>query len=223
MYYNIFIYKFYSDSNNIYLFYILYMYTDTSLVGYGALWIISLLTFFCFLIGTNKMLKIIVSISLFIVILLWRSWFLNYLISFLMQSSDIVFLTFSHIELAVFIKSADTTTSILIFIWLLIYVVHHTNSWLDLSSPVFSSKIVQQLILVPCAIISIILWLSVALIGVDLFSVSFLQSIAISFSSTSLVYRYIFFLPMWLLLQWLFTLFVLFRRENTSSTSYDDL
>jgi hypothetical protein len=196
---------------------------DIGLVEYVALWVVSLLTFFCFLIGVDKMLKIIVSISLFIVILLGRSWFLNYLNYFLMQSSDIVFFTFSHIELAVFIKSADTTTSILLFIGLLVYAVHYTSSTMDLSSALFSSKIVQQIVLVPCAIFSIILGLSVAIIGIDIFSVSTLQNIATLFSTDSLLYRYVFFLPMLLFLQWLFTLFVLFKGEDDVSSLSDDL
>ena len=194
---------------------------DTVLFEYGFLWIIILLTFFSFLIGIHKMLQVIVSTSFIILVLLWRSGFLSFLGYYISQQSDITFFSFANTDIVNFIQSADTTTSLLVFVWLSIYAIHYANNSLHISSSLFSSKF-TQVFLAPLAILSMILCLSIAVIGIDIFSLSFLQKIAISFTTDSFVYKYIFFLPLGIICQWLFTLLLLFQKD-TSSSSYDEL
>jgi hypothetical protein len=194
---------------------------DTVLFEYGFLWIIILLTFFSFLIGIHKMLQVIVSTSFIILVLLWRSGFLSFVWYYVSQQSEITFFSFINTDIVNFIQSADTTTSLLIFVWLIIYAIHYANNTLHISWSLFSSKL-TQVFLAPLAILSMILCLSVAVIGIDIFSLSFLQKIATSFSVDSVIYKYIFFLPLGIIFQWLFTLILLFQKEKNIS-SYDEL
>jgi hypothetical protein len=194
---------------------------DTVLFEYGFLWIIILLTFFSFLIGIHKMLQVIVSTSFIILVLLGRSGFLSFVGYYIWQQPDITFFSFSNIDIVSFIQSADTTTSLLIFVWLIIYAIHYANNTLHISSSLFSSKL-TQIFLAPLAILSMILCLSVAVIGIDIFSLGFLQKIGSSFTVDSVIYKYIFFLPLGIICQWLFTLILLFQKENSIS-SYDEL
>lgn len=198
---------------------------DTIIFEYVFLWVLILLAFFSFLIGVHKMLQVIVSTSFVILILLWWSGFLNYLTNMISQSPNITLFSFSNMDLVSFIQSADTTTSIFIFIGLMVYVVHYTKHNLNIVSPFFQSKL-AQVALAPLAILSMVLCLSVAVFGTDIFSLSFLQQAAIAFSTHSFVYYFVFFLPLWLLLQGFITLIILFEREKTishSPISYDDL
>lgn len=167
------------------------------------------------------MLQVIVSTSFIILILLWWSWFLSYLGYYIAQTPSITLFYFSNIDLVAFLQSADTTTNLLIFVWLIIYAIHYANNTLQISSSLFQSKL-TQVFLAPLAILSMVLCLSVAVIGIDIFALSFLQKIALSFSTDSLIYKYVFFLPLWLIFQWLFTLIILFQKESISSW-YDDL
>ncbi len=194
---------------------------DTVLFEYGFLWIIILLTFFSFLIWIHKMLQVIVSTSFIILVLLWRSGFLSFVWYYVAQQSDITFFSFNNTDIVSFIQSADTTTSLLIFVWLIIYAIHYANNTLHISSLLFSSKI-TQIFLAPLAILSMILCLSVAVVGIDIFSLQFLQKMATSFPTDSIVYRYIFFLPLGIIFQWLFTLILLFQKEK-NIWSYDEL
>ncbi len=194
---------------------------DTVLFEYAFVWIIILLTFFSFLIGIHKMLQVIVSTSFIILVLLWRSGFLSSLGYYIAQHSDITFFSFTNIDLVNFIQSSDTTTGLLIFVWLIIYAIHYANNTLHISSSLFSSKI-TQIFLAPLAILSMILCLSVAVIGIDIFSLPFLQKIATSFTVDSAIYNYIFFLPLGILAQGLFTLILLFQKQEHVS-SYDEL
>ncbi len=188
---------------------------------YGFLWIIVLLTFFSFLIGIHKMLQVIVSTSFIMLIVLWWSWLLSYMAYYIAQTPSIMIFSFSNIDLVNFIQSADTTTSLLIFVGLIIYAIHYANNTLQISSSLFDSKL-TQIFLSPLAILSMILCLSVSVIGIDIFSVSFLQKIISSFGTDSLIYKYVFFLPLWIIFQWLFTLILLFQKEK-NMPSYDEL
>lgn len=188
---------------------------------YGFLWIIVLLTFFSFLIGIHKMLQVIVSTSFIMLIVLWWSWLLSYIAYYIAQTPSIMLFSFSNIDLVNFIQSADTTTNLLIFVWLIIYAIHYANNTLQISSSLFDSKL-TQIFLSPLAILSMILCLSVSVIGIDIFSISFLQKIISSFGTDSLIYKYVFFLPLWIIFQWLFTLILLFQKEK-NIPSYDEL
>lgn len=188
---------------------------------YGFLWIIVLLTFFSFLIGIHKMLQVIVSTSFIMLIVLWWSWLLSYIAYYIAQTPSIMIFSFSNIDIVNFIQSADTTTSLFIFVWLIIYAIHYANNTLQISSSLFDSKL-TQIFLSPLAILSMILCLSVSVIGVDIFSISFLQKIISSFWTDSLIYKYVFFLPLGIIFQWLFTLILLFQKEK-NIPSYDEL
>ena len=194
---------------------------DTVLFEYGFLWIIILLTFFSFLIGIHKMLQVIVSTSFIVLVLLGWSGFLSFLVYYIAQTPTVTLFYFTNTDLVSFIQSADTTTSLWIFVWLIIYAIHYSNNTLHISSSLFSSKL-TQVFLAPLAILSMILCLSVAVIGIDIFSLSFLQKIATSFTVDSVIYKYIFFLPLGIIFQWLFTLILLFQKEDHAS-SYDEL
>lgn len=194
---------------------------DTAILEYGFLWIIVLLTFFSFLIGIHKMIQVIVSTSFIMLIVLWWSWLLSYVAYYISQTPSIMLFSFSNIDIVNFIQSADTTTSLFIFVWLIVYAIHYATNTLQLSSSLFDSKL-TQIFLAPLAILSMVLCLSVAVIGIDIFSIAFLQKIMSSFGTNSLIYKYIFFLPLWIIFQWLFTLILLFQKEK-NLPSYDEL
>lgn len=194
---------------------------DTVIFEYGLLWVIVLLTFFSFLIGTHKMLQVIVSTSFIMLILLGWSWFLSYIGYYIAQTPTITLFYFSNIDLVNFIQSADTTTSLIIFVWLIVYAIHYANNTLQISSSLFSSKL-TQVFLAPLAILSMILCLSIAIMWIDLFSIAFLQKIGSSFGVDSIIYKYIFFLPIGIIFQWLFTLILLFQKEK-NLVAYDEL
>lgn len=171
------------------------------------------------------MLQVIVSTSFVILILLGWSGLLTYLSYMISQSPNMSLFSFSNLDIVSFIQSADTTTSICIFVGLMVYVVHYTKHNLNIVSPFFQSKL-AQVALAPLAILSMVLCLSVAVIGTNIFSLAFLQETAASFSPWSFVYYFVFCLPIWLLLQGFTTLIILFERERTlshSPISYDDL
>lgn len=196
---------------------------DTVLLEYGFLGIILLLAFFSFLIGTQKMLQLIVSTSFIMLILLWRSGSLAYLAYYIGQTPAISVFSFSNLDLVQFVHNADTTTSLLIFSWLIIYAIHYSNHSFPLSSSLFSSKIAQILIS-PLAIMSMILCLSVAILGVNVFSLVFLQQTISSLWADNIVSKYLLFLPLCLLLQGLLTLLLLFPvpSKTTDMLEYDD-
>lgn len=184
--------------------------------------VVILLAFFVFLIGINKMFQVIVSTSFIILVVLWWSGLFVYLKYYLSVHSEIMLFSFSNISLIEFLNSADTTTNILLFVGLLIYAIHYSDTHLQPSGNMFSSKLLQ-VALVPIAIMSMIVGLSISVVGIDLFSLWFLQQLATNFSNNTIIFNYIFFLPVALLLQGLITLLLLFPKSTETDWWYDEL
>ena len=120
--------------------------------------------------------------------------------------------------------SAKIATSILIFGGLLAYVLQYSAPLLVSASGFFSSKF-TQLLLSPFAIFSMMVTLSVAIVGVEAFSLDFLLATRSQFGSMSLVSLLVQYLPLALLGQALLTLLLIFRKQKKSDREmdYDDL
>ena len=195
---------------------------DTIAFEYGFLGVIILMVFFAFLIGTHKMLQVIVATTCITLVTLWWSGSLSFLSYSIAQQSTANVFGFGPSDIVAFITSAELTTSLFIFVGLLIYTIQYATSAVVMSSGILQSKLVQ-LLLSPLAIFSMIISLTVAVLGIDVFSLSFLDSVLANFGRQSIIYKYIQYLPVGLLLQGLITLFLVFQKEKKLEISYDDL
>ena len=146
---------------------------DTIAFEYGFLWIIVLMIFFAFLIGIHKMLQVIVATTCTTLITLWWSWSLSFLSYSIAQQGTLQIFGFWSNDIVSFISSAELTTSLLIFVGLLIYTIQYSTSSIVMSSGLLQSKLLQ-FVRSPLAIVSMIISLTVAVLGIDVFSLSFL-------------------------------------------------
>lgn len=178
--------------------------------------------FFAFLIGIHKMLQVIVATTCTTLITLWWSGSLSFLSYSIAQQGTLAIFGFWPSDIIAFISSAETTTSIVIFVWLLVYAIQYATSSVTMTSRILQSKLIQFL-LSPLAIFSMIIALTVAVLGINIFSLSFLSSVLTNFGEQSIIYKYIQYLPLGILLQWLITLFLVFQKEKKVEVSYDDL
>ena len=195
---------------------------DTIAFEYGFLWIIVLMIFFAFLIGIHKMLQVIVATTCTTLITLWWSWSLSFMSYSIAQQGTLQIFGFWSNDIVSFISSAELTTSLLIFVGLLIYTIQYSTSSIVMSSGLLQSKLLQ-FVLSPLAIFSMIISLTVAVLGIDVFSLSFLTSVLENFWSQSIIYKYIQYLPLGILLQGLITLLLVFQKEKKIEISYDDI
>lgn len=195
---------------------------DTIAFEYGFLGIIILMIFFAFLIGTHKMLQVIVSTTCISLITLWWSWTLSYLSYTIAQQNTLEIFGFWSADIASFVQSAEITTSVLIFVGLLIYAIQYASSSVMMTWMILQSKLVQFL-LSPLAIFSMIISLSVAVLWIKVFSLTFLQSVLTNFGAQSVISLYVQYLPLGILIQGLITLLLVFQKEKKVEITYDDI
>ncbi len=195
---------------------------ENLLVEYTLIAALIVLMFFAFLIGTNRMLQVIVSAGFIIVIVLWFSWWLQHLIDILRVTDSIVLFDFTHTELAYFIESASLTLRMLLTGGLLFYVLQYMRYVGGRHSSLDSRLI--QILLVPLAIISMVLSLIVAVLGTSIFAPWFIANTMALYGSTSIVSYTLWWLPWLMVAQGLITLFLVFDKKVTlSDVWYDDI
>ena len=195
---------------------------DTLAFEYAFLWVLILMVFFAFLIGTHKMLQVIISTTFITLVTLWWSGFLSFFSYSIIQQWTLSLFGFWPSEIVIFIQSAELTTNLLIFVWLLIYTIQYTTLWGDMISNALHSKL-TQIILPPIAILNTIVSLSIAILWINVFSLSFLAGVLEKFWTQSFVYYFVQYLPLLLVLQWIVTLLLMFRKEKKLEISYDDI
>lgn len=182
-----------------------------------------MMIFLAFLIGTHKMLQVIVATVFISLISLSRSGMLTILSHIIIAQGTIKIFWFWPESIALFLNSAKVTTWILIFISLLFYILQYTSISVNLNARLIDSKLFQ-LILAPIAILTMLLSFSVAVLWIDLFSLTFLDLVQERFWKGGFLYIYIQYLPIGLLLHALLWVFLLFPKTYTRKTTinYDE-
>lgn len=168
------------------------------------------------------MLQVIISTTFITLVALGWSGFLSFLSYSIIQQGTLTIFGFWPTEIVGLLQSAELTTNLLIFVWLLIYTIQYTTLSGDLTHNALQSRLIQ-LILPPIAIFNTIVSLSVAILWINVFSLSFLAGVLEKFWTQSFVYYYVQYLPLLLLVQGLITLLLMFRKEKRIEISYDDI
>ena len=196
---------------------------DTLAFEYAFLWVIILMVFFAFLIGTHKMLQVIIATTFITLVTLWWSGFISFLSYWIIKQNTLMVFGFWPSEIVAFLQSAELTTNLMLFMGLLIYTIQYTTLWVGTSNNIIHSRLIQ-FVLPPVAIFNTIISLSVSILGINIFSLTFLASVITKFGTLSFVSYYVQYLPLFLLIQWLLTLILVFRKERRIEiTTYDDI
>lgn len=175
---------------------------------YALIGITVLLAFFCFLIGMDKMIKLIIGTTLLIVIVIgWSALLETFAFQLIKLWETWSFLGIAQKTLLSIVQNIDTTTSVLFFVGLMIIMINYTHLDIIFDSFFLSSQ-AQQILLVPAAIVSIIIGLAVAVVGVDVVDPEKLQTLASLLTSNIKAQMMIMYLPLWILLQGCVSLFL---------------
>ena len=173
---------------------------------YGLLGVLVLLGFFCFLIGLDKMVKLVLGTTILIVVVLGRSALLQTWTYFLTQMGTTrTFIGLSQPTLLMILQSIDLVSSVIIFIGAMIVIITYGRIDISLDSVSLSPHI-QQLVLVPLAIVSVIIGLSVAIRGVDILNPIRMAAVASTLTTNRNIQLLIRYLPLGIIVQWLISL-----------------
>lgn len=125
-----------------------------------------------------------------------------------LNQSQISFFGLGWKSIASFLDNAKITINIIIYIVFLLVVIVRSSIQITLPNHILKKKIILVM-LVPMTILSLFISIEIVLFGVDIFNLTFLQSIAVSFENSSIIYNIVYFSALVLLLHWWVTLWMI--------------
>ncbi len=175
--------------------FIIYTMTQT-LMTYLLAGIIAIFVVLSFVIGLEKMIKII----------LWN--YVLWSICFAASASiDLTINTMWNSWFAKFLQDGKSTIILIMYAVLLFLIYHKSKISIDIPSDQIMQKSLY-LIFVPLTVLSMCLTLEIILLWTSLLSYKSLLSVAQWFSKSVYLQQFIINTPYWILLHWLATIFI---------------
>lgn len=164
------------------------------LLNYVIVGIAGILAVFSFVMGIEKMIKIILwnYVLTGICLAAWES--INVLIKFLLQAPQAKTIWFTHAKIANFLEMGHTTFVLMLYIWLLIVIYLKSKIRIDLPSDSNKEKLLY-VILIPMTVISIILTLQIALIGTKILDINHITTLTSNMQNNNYAYKFISLTP----------------------------
>ena len=173
---------------------------------YALVAVVVLIGFFCLMIGLERMIKIVIGTSIVIVMTLWwlgtMAWLTNMLATFVQSET---FFGISYANRRAIVDSVDSTTAIMLYVGGIIIMITYSQLGVVFNTDQMGEKL-YHILLVPCTIMSVIVGIAVALIGMGVFVPTTLHLIAVSMTSNIHAQATIELLPFFVFIQWLISL-----------------
>ncbi|MDD3263113.1 MAG: hypothetical protein PHR61_04705 [Candidatus Absconditabacteria bacterium] len=180
--------------------------TDT-VVSYIFFLLLAILVILAFVIGNEKMIKVLLGNYILATLCLAANQSLDVLVQFLMTTPNLEILNISYENIANFVIAGKT--SIVLILYLLLLFLMYQKSRIRITLP--GDEILQKtfsLFLVPLTVISLILTLEIVILGMNSLSPSSLETMARSFTNNYYIINFIVLTPVWILLHGLATVLI---------------
>lgn len=182
------------------------MMTDTA-ITYIFLILLAILVILGFVIGNEKMIKIILGNYILATLCLAANQSLDLLVQFLSMTPTLKILGLSYEKISSFLVQWKMSI-VLIFYLLLLFLMYH-KSKIRISFP--TDEILKKtfsLFLVPLTVISIILTLEIVILGMNSLNPTNLELLAREFTNNIYIIKFVVFTPLWIFIHWLATVLI---------------
>lgn len=177
----------------------------TDVTEYLIIWVFTLVSIFAFLIGPMQMVKLILGNYLVMGLLRGFHASVDVLTTWLMSQSWLSFFGMSYDVWAQLVIDGQITIGLLIAISAIVIIFQRSN--LTLSFP--PDELLQKwlfVVFIPLTVVSVIMTLLVAVVGVGLLDIEVIRQLASNFSPTGLLYDIVVLIPVWLLVHSVITI-----------------
>ena len=188
-----------------------------NVIMYLIVWVVSILAVLSFVIGIEKMIKIILGNYVLSGICLAATQSLDILVKFLQQPPDTKFFGLSFSNFADFIANGQTTIILVLYIALLLLIYHKSKIRISIPEDEIIKKALY-LILVPLTVLSVILTLQIAIMWINVINISALQALAEWITKNPSLYMFITLTPVWILIHGLATILITSEIKITIKT-----
>lgn len=184
--------------------------------------VLGALVIFSFAIGIEKMIKIILWNYILSSIARASSAAISVLINYIKANPDVSFFGMGSTTLANFFTNGKTT--IILILYILLIVLVYKKSKIHISLPMDdASRKMTQIIFVPLTVISIILTLQIALMGMEVTNIQSLSWLGETISTNPYIMMYFSLTPVWILLHGIVTIFLTSELKVSAQTDLPPL
>lgn len=178
-----------------------------NLITYGIVALIGILAIFSFTIGIEKMIKIILGNYILSSICLAASQSINLAVEYIKKTPELTFMGFSYTKIANFLGNGSMTIILILYIILLIVIFKTSKIKISLPDDEAIKKMLQ-ILFVPITVISIILTLQIAILGIDGINISTISSIANMVANNIYMFTFVSFTPVRILIHGIVTILI---------------
>lgn len=178
-----------------------------NIITYGIMVAIGILAIFSFMIGINKMIRVLLGNYILTSICLAASQSLQLATTRMNNNPTKEILGIESIKLANFIDNGSMTIVMILYITLLVIVFRTSKIKIRLPDDEALKKMLQ-IIFVPLTIISMILTLQIVLLGMDGITITSVGQIAETVANNQYMFQFVSLTPVRILLHGLLTIFI---------------
>jgi hypothetical protein len=178
-----------------------------SLITYAIVILVGVLVVFSFTIGIEKMIKIILGNYILSSICLAAGQSISLLVEMIKKTPEIRFMGFSYDKIANFLNDGNMTIVLILYIVLLFIIFRTSKIKISLPNDEAIRKMLQ-LIFVPLTVISMILTLQIAILGINGINIVAISSVAQMVANNTYMFQFVSLTPVWILLHGIVTILI---------------
>ena len=189
-------------------FYILHSITMTeNLITYAIVVVVAILAIFAFTIGIEKMIKIILWNYILSSICLAASQSIVLAVEMMKKTPELTFMGFGYDKVANFLHDGSMTIILILYVILLVIIFRTSKIKISLPDDEALRKMLQ-IIFVPLTVISMVLTLQIAILGMNGINVSGIASIASAVANNPYMFQFVSLTPVRILLHGIITIII---------------
>jgi len=178
-----------------------------NLITYAIVIVIGILAVFSFTIGIDKMIRIILWNYILSSICLAASQSIDLAVQSMNKTPELTFMGFGYDKVANFLNNGSMTIILIVYIILLVIIYRTSKIRIVLPGDEALKKMLQ-LIFVPLTIISMVLTLQIAILGMNGINITAISSIATAVANNPYMFQFVSLTPVRILLHGIITIFI---------------
>jgi hypothetical protein len=178
-----------------------------NLITYAIVILVGVLVVFSFTIGIEKMIKIILGNYILSSICLAAGQSISLLVEIMKKTPELRFMGFSYDKITNFLNNGNMTIVLILYIVLLFIIFRTSKIKISLPNDEAIRKMLQ-LIFVPLTVISMILTLQIAILGINGINISAISSVAQMVANNTYMFQFVSLTPVWILLHGIVTILI---------------
>jgi phosphoglycerol transferase MdoB-like AlkP superfamily enzyme len=178
-----------------------------NLITYAIVILVAILSIFAFTIGIEKMIRIILGNYILSSICLAAGQSINLAVETMKKTPELTFMGFGYTKVANFLDNGSMTIILILYIILLIVIFRTSKIRISLPDDEALKKMLQ-IIFVPLTVISMVLTLQIAILGMNGINITAISSVANAVANNPYMFQFVSLTPVRILIHGIVTILI---------------